>query len=237
MLAGYVPNDLVWTCPKRKRGLDYVTPSGVQSGHPSITGFLSYGFNEIGVFGGPDLDTGQMDDGKVQKFKSASVQRPADMVAICDVSGSNDPSHINGDADAAWLDTVWAGYSGPSYGPAGFNGRVQTAYAKHSNRINVIYVDSHAAPTYASQLTWGQFWGVFTLESCLKPRAAASGRTPSSAHIHTIPCNGPRHQSNTGAEKMRAMTRFPNLRPDGSAEMRPFRCVCEDFSCLLPRKE
>jgi prepilin-type processing-associated H-X9-DG protein len=84
------------------------------------------------------------------------------MVAICDVSGSNDPSHINGDADAAWLDTVWAGYSGPTYPITGFNGRVQTAYAKHANRINVIYVDGHAAPSFPSRLTWGQFWGVFT---------------------------------------------------------------------------
>jgi prepilin-type processing-associated H-X9-DG protein len=163
LLTSYVPNDLVWTCPKRKRGLDYGPPGAVLPGHPSITGFLSYGFNEIGVFGGPDLSTGKMDDGSVQKFKSSGVQRPSDMVAICDCSGSNDPSQINGDADAAWLDTVWAGYSGPNVAAtADYNGRVQTAYAKHSNRINVIYVDCHAAPSYPSQLTWGQFWGVFT---------------------------------------------------------------------------
>jgi prepilin-type N-terminal cleavage/methylation domain-containing protein/prepilin-type processing-associated H-X9-DG protein len=161
MLTSYVPNNLVWTCPKRKRGLDYVTLSGVQPGQPNVTGFLSYGFNEIGVFGGPDPNTGKM-SGSIQKFKSTGVQRPVDMVAICDVSGSNDPAQINGDADAAWLDTVWAGFSGPSYPVTGFNGRVQTAYAKHGNRINVIYVDGHAAPTYPSRLTWGQFWGVFT---------------------------------------------------------------------------
>ncbi len=161
MLASYVPNSRVWVCPKRKRGLAYVSSSGLQSGEPSITGFLSYGFNEIGVFGGPDLNTGLM-SGNIQRFKSVSVQKPADMVAICDVSGSNDPSHINGDADAAWLDAVWAGFSGPSYPVTGFNGRVQTAYAKHNKRINVVYVDGHAAPTLPSRLTWGQFWGVFT---------------------------------------------------------------------------
>jgi prepilin-type N-terminal cleavage/methylation domain-containing protein/prepilin-type processing-associated H-X9-DG protein len=172
LLNSYVPNNLVWTCPKRKRGLDYVTASGVQPGQPNITGFLSYGFNEIGVFGGPDLSTGQMDDGNVQKFKSANVQRPSDMVAICDVSGSNDPSQINGDADAAWLDTVWAGYSGPGTGVTGFNGRVQTAYAKHANRVNVMYVDSHAAPSYPSRLTWGQFWGVFTPGVMLKTQGS-----------------------------------------------------------------
>jgi prepilin-type processing-associated H-X9-DG protein len=173
MLTGYVPNDMVWTCPKRKRGLDYVTPTGVQPGEPHITGFLSYGFNEIGVFGGPDLNTGQMDDGSVQKFKSSNIQRPSDMVAICDVSGSNDPANTyppgSGSADAAWLDTVWAGNSGASYSAtADYNGRVQTAYAKHANRINVIYVDGHAAPTYPSRLMWGQFWGVFTPGVILK---------------------------------------------------------------------
>lgn len=161
MLIQYLPNNLAWTCPKRKRGLSYVTASGLQSGDPSITGFLSYGFNEIGVFGGYDPSTGLM-TGNLEKIKSSNVQKPSDLVAICDVSGSNDPSQINGAADAAWLDTVWAGNSGPTAPVTGFNGRVQTAYAKHNNRINVIYVDGHAAPTYPSQLTWGQFFGVFT---------------------------------------------------------------------------
>ena len=161
LLTAYCPNNKVWTCPKRKRGLDYVTPSGVQEGDPSITGFLSYGFNEIGVFGGPDPTTGQM-TGKIQKFKSANTQQPSDTVAICDVSGSNDPAQVNGDADAAWLDTEWAGYSGPTASVTGFNKRVQTAYAKHNNRMNFIYVDGHAAASYPSQITWGQFWGIFT---------------------------------------------------------------------------
>ena len=172
LLKSYIQNNLVWVCPKRKRGLTYVTPTGLQSGDPSITGFLSYGFNEIGVFGGPDPATGLM-SGNIQRFKSATVQRPADMVAICDVSGSNDPAQINGDADAAWLDTVWAGFSGPTDAVTGFNGRVQTAYAKHNNRINVIYVDGHAAPTYPSRLTWGQFWGVFTPGVSLKTQGGS----------------------------------------------------------------
>ena len=173
LLTNYIPNNLVWTCPKRKRGLDYVTPAGVLPGQPRTTGFLSYGFNEIGVFGGPDLSTGQMGNGNTQRFKTANVQRPADMVAICDVSGSNDPSHVNGDADAAWLDTVWAGYSGPTAAVTGFNGRVQTAYAKHANRVNVIYVDCHAAASYPSRLTWGQFWGVFTPNVILRTQGVS----------------------------------------------------------------
>ena len=170
MLTRLIPNNLTWTCPKRKRGTDYVTASGIQSGDPSVTGFLSYGFNEIGIFGGPDPSTGDM-TGNFQKFKSANVQKPCDLVAICDVSGSNDPALINGVADAAWLDTVWAGTSGPleTVGPSfGYNYRLQTAYGKHNNRINVIYADGHAAPIYASALTWGQFFGVFTPGVTLK---------------------------------------------------------------------
>jgi prepilin-type N-terminal cleavage/methylation domain-containing protein/prepilin-type processing-associated H-X9-DG protein len=164
MLTNYVPNNLCWVCPKRKRGLSCLTATGaLRYGQPNTTGFLSYGFNEIGVFGGPDLSTGLMDDGNVQKFKSANVLRASDMVALCDVSGSNSPWQINGTADAAWLDTVWAGESGPTYPPSGSeNRRVQTAWDKHSNRINFLYVDCHAAPSYASLITWGQFWGVFT---------------------------------------------------------------------------
>jgi len=126
---------------------------------PSITGFLSYGFNELGVFGSVNLASGNMLATK--RTKPTDISRPSLMVAITDVSGSNDPTHTSGDSDAAWLDTVWAGDSGPTYPVTGFNGRVQTVYAKHNNRINVLYVDGHAAPTLASKLTWGQFWEVF----------------------------------------------------------------------------
>ena len=172
LLKNYLVNNFVWTCPKRQRGTDYVTSGGLKSGDPSITGFLSYGFNEIGVFGGPDPTTGAM-TGNTQKFKSANVTRPTDMVAICDISGSNDPSQINGNADAAWLDTVWAGNSGSTAPAVGsYNFRVQTAYGKHDNRINFIYVDGHAAPSYASQITWGQFFGVFTPSVVLKTQGA-----------------------------------------------------------------
>ena len=164
MLTGYVPNDVVWTCPKRKRGLDYVTPSGIQPGNlTSRVSFCTGSMKSASSAG--RIRTPVEWTERLRNSRSSSVQRPADMVAICDVSGSNDPAQINGDADAAWLDTVWAGNSGPS--PViGFNGRVQTAYAKHRNRINVVYVDGHAASTYPSRLTWGQFWGVFTPGSC-----------------------------------------------------------------------
>jgi prepilin-type N-terminal cleavage/methylation domain-containing protein/prepilin-type processing-associated H-X9-DG protein len=173
MLMPYVPNELTWVDPKRKRGLSYINGGHAVQGTPSITGFLSYGFNEIGIFGGYDPNTGLM-TGPIQKFKAASVDRPSEMVAVCDCSGSNDPAQINGDADAAWLDTVWAGNSGPFAGITGFNGRVQTAYGKHSNRISFIYVDGHAALAYPSTITWGQFWGVFTPNVTLKAYGGTS---------------------------------------------------------------
>jgi prepilin-type N-terminal cleavage/methylation domain-containing protein/prepilin-type processing-associated H-X9-DG protein len=186
MLTALIPNNLTWTCPKRKRGQDYIVTTVVKDGlDPSITGFLSYGFNEIGVFGGVDLTTGQI-PGNI-KFKTANVQRPCDLVAICDVSGSNDPTKVDGIADAAWLDTEWAGYSGPNFPVSpttgtSFNYRVQTAYGKHNNRLDFIYVDGHAAASYASQITWGQFWGVFTPGVVLK---TANSSQRSDASIST----------------------------------------------------
>jgi prepilin-type N-terminal cleavage/methylation domain-containing protein/prepilin-type processing-associated H-X9-DG protein len=189
MLVNFTPNNMVWVCPKRKRGSDYVTPTGIQSADPSITGFLSYGFNEIGVFGGPNAANGNENaaESTIQRFKSTSVQNPSQLVAICDCSGSNDPSLVDGIADAAWLDTVWAGNSGVGMGITGFNGRVQTAYGKHNNRINVIYVDGHAAPSYPSALTWGQFWDVFTPGVVLV--------TPYTSHQSNLPISQPSYDS------------------------------------------
>jgi prepilin-type N-terminal cleavage/methylation domain-containing protein/prepilin-type processing-associated H-X9-DG protein len=160
ILVAYVPNELVWTCPKRKRGLTYMNGANKLSGTPSVTGFLSYGFNEIGIFGGYDHSTGVMTN--PQKIKASSMTKPSETVAMCDVSGSNDPAFINGVADAAWIDTVWAARSGPGFAAnSQFNGRIQTAYAKHNGRVNIIYADGHAAPSYPSALYWGQFYGVF----------------------------------------------------------------------------
>ena len=115
MLIKVVPNELVWVCPKRKRGLSYLVGGVAQQpepGKPSITGFLSYGFNEIGVFGTYD-STGKMDTSGFKGIKAANIQKPADMVAICDISASDDAFNSygnggDGSADGAWLDTVWA---------------------------------------------------------------------------------------------------------------------------------
>ena len=162
MLAPYAPNNKVWICPKRKRGLTYKTVSGEWD--PSVTGFLSYGFNDCGVFGAVDPNTGDMKNAK--PFKSASVTRASELVALTDTSGSNDP---NNTPAAAWLDSFWAGSSGPTLPVAGSeNARLQTAHARHNNRVNVVYVDGHAAPSLPSKLTWGQFYGVFTPGVTLK---------------------------------------------------------------------
>jgi prepilin-type N-terminal cleavage/methylation domain-containing protein/prepilin-type processing-associated H-X9-DG protein len=163
LMANYLPNNLVWVCPSRKRGLSYKVGGSVV-GHlnPSITGFLSYGFNDCKVFGAIDA-SGNMVNSK--KFKASSVTKPSETVAISDTSGSSDPNNSNTSDGAAWLDTYWAGTSGPNALPfvSGLgNGRLQTAYAKHSkNMVNIVYVDGHAGPTRPSALTWGQFYGVF----------------------------------------------------------------------------
>jgi prepilin-type processing-associated H-X9-DG protein len=155
LMANYMPNNLIWVCPKRKRGLDYPNESGTFD--PSITGFLSYGFNDITVFGTYDPASGTMAVGKT--FKSSFVTKPSDVVALTDTSGS---ITVPGGTAAVCLDTVWSGSSGPSFPVAnGFMERLQTAYAKHSDRVNVIYVDAHAAPSKPSALTWAQFYGVF----------------------------------------------------------------------------
>jgi len=169
LLQNLMPNSKSWICPKRKRGLTYTSEPG--NFDPSITGFLSYGFNEIGVFGSVDPSNGNMVNAK--PFKAARITRPSEMVALADVNGSNDPTKTGGPADAAWLDTVWAGGSGPNQSPNGFNSRLQTAYARHNKRVNIIFVDGHAAPSLPSRITWGQFWGVFDANVTLQTSGAA----------------------------------------------------------------
>jgi prepilin-type N-terminal cleavage/methylation domain-containing protein/prepilin-type processing-associated H-X9-DG protein len=165
MLVPYLQNNKVWVCPKRKRGLTYTTVPG--DWDPSITGFLSYGFNDCGVFGAVDPNDGNMINAK--PFKASSVSRPSDLVVLTDTSGSNEPNNTSA---AAWLDSFWAGSSGPSQSAQNINKsenpRLQTAYAKHANRVNVLYVDCHAAPSLPSALTWGQFYGVFASKVTLK---------------------------------------------------------------------
>jgi len=167
LMTSQLPNPKVWVCAKRKRGLTYTSASG--DFDPSITGFLSYGFNEVGVFGRPYQGADPTLNGTLLPFKSSQSEKPTDMVMCADSSGLNDPSYCSGgandpvppgqNADAAWLDTIWRD-NGTSKYP-----RLQEAYAKHNNRVNVIYVDGHAAASLPSKLTWGQFAGAFSATS------------------------------------------------------------------------
>jgi prepilin-type N-terminal cleavage/methylation domain-containing protein/prepilin-type processing-associated H-X9-DG protein len=163
MMVSYLPNNDVWVCPKRKRGLTYTSADG--NFDPSITGYLSYAFNDCGVFGTVTLTgagAGNMAAGR--PFKASFVTQPSDVVALTDSSGSVDSKNEAG--GSAWLDTVWSGQAGPTVAAtSAYNGRLQTCFAKHNNRVNVIYVDAHAAASYASALTWGQFYGVFTSDT------------------------------------------------------------------------
>ena len=177
MMMNYLPSTKIWVCPKRQRGLSY--PSETGEWDPSITGFLSSGFNDLGVFGavGP---TGDMTAAK--PFKASSVNRPTDLVALTDTSGSISPIGSAG-ADA-WLDSIWAGSSGPTVPATDYNnGRLQTAYAKHSDRVNVIYVDGHAAPSKPSALTWGQFYGNFNPGVSLPCSGSGASSVQSDAYI------------------------------------------------------
>jgi len=185
MLASYVPNNKIWVCPKRKRGLTYTTAPGEWD--PSVTGFLSYGFNCCGVFGAVDPNDGNMINSK--PFRASSVTRASDLVVMTDTSGSNDP---NNTPASAWLDSFWAGYSGPTQPVvASENCRLQTAYAKHNNRVNVVYADGHAAASKPSALTWGQFYGVFTPGVALK----TSPSTPVPSVQSDAPISSPAYDS------------------------------------------
>ena len=176
MMATYIANDMTWVCAKRRRGADYKTSTGIQTlNDPKLTGFISYGFNDCGVFFQSD-STGNMLSSK--PFKTTMTPRPSDTVTVVDCSGSNDPNDGAHNA-APVLDTVWAGLSGPACSVDNtannsFNYRFQTAGLKHNKRANILYVDGHAAGALPSSLTYGQFYGKFDpTASC--PSASSGG--------------------------------------------------------------
>ncbi len=159
LLSNYTGAPKVWVCPKKRRGLTYKTERG--DFDPSITGFLSYGFNYLGVFGG--------DGGVLRRIKASSIVRPTEVVAVTESNGTDDPKQIGGGignekADAAWLDGYWASGSFPDQtSPRGNqNFRFQSQMKKHLKRVNSVFVDGHSAAFRPSQLMWGQFYNVFT---------------------------------------------------------------------------
>ncbi len=155
-LSNYSGATKIWVCPKKLRGLTYKTEPG--SFDPSITGFLSYGFNYLGVFG----------DSSAKEIRVGSLSRPAEIIAVTEANGTDDPKEIGGGignekADAAWLDSYWAGGSFPEATAAkgNQNFRFQSQMKKHAKRVNSVFVDGHAASSKGSQLIWGQFYAVF----------------------------------------------------------------------------
>ena len=157
LLATQLQNPKAWVCAKRKRGLSFTSAPGEFD--PSLTGFLSYGFNMIGVFGRIDPNN----SGNLLPFKATRAERPTEMVMCADSSGDINPANSGAQGttfgDAAWLDNVWLSSGAQKYH------RLQTAYAKHNKRVNVIYVDGHAASSLASALLYGQFAGAFSATS------------------------------------------------------------------------
>ena len=159
VMSNYTGSPKVWICPKKRRGLTYKSEAGQFD--PSITGFLSYGFNYLGVFGG--------NGNPPRNFKVSNVERPTEVLAVTEVNGTDNPKDIGGGvgnekADAAWLDDYWASGSFPNMTTAtgNENFRFQAQMKKHNQRVNTVFVDGHSAGTKPSQLIWGQFYNVFS---------------------------------------------------------------------------
>jgi prepilin-type processing-associated H-X9-DG protein len=161
-LYPYLKEPLVWVCPSKRRGLTYRSEKGTFD--PSITGFLSYGFNYAGVFF-PSGSPGQSQH-------SASIENPAQTVAITECNGTDVPGDSGGmgtsKADAAWLDPFWAYNSYPGQPDAlqtGYdpntNYRFQSQQRKHAHQVNVMFLDAHAEMLPPSRLKWGQFFATY----------------------------------------------------------------------------
>lgn len=155
-LDPYLKNPSVWVCPTKKRGLTYTSQSGMFD--PSITGFLSYGFNYLGVFAGDGPAT----------VKLSTIARPSDTVCMTEVNGTVNPSEIGGGignekADAAWLDPYWAGGCFPEQTSPihNQNFRWQSQMKKHNLRVNIVYVDGHSSLQRPSRIQWGQWYAKY----------------------------------------------------------------------------
>jgi prepilin-type N-terminal cleavage/methylation domain-containing protein/prepilin-type processing-associated H-X9-DG protein len=160
-LDPYLNSPKIWVCPTKKRGLFYQSEPGTFD--PEYTGFLSYGFNYLGVFG---LDFSR---GSNPTFRKQSwIKRPTETIAVTEVGGSSDPKEIGGgigneNADGAWLDHYWANNSYPRRASPtdGTNHRFQSQHGKHNQRVNSVYVDGHSSASKPSQLLWGQFYAQY----------------------------------------------------------------------------
>jgi len=169
----------VWVCPAKKRGLTYKTEPG--EFNPAYTGFLSYGFNYLGVF--TDSHTTR---------RLSSVPRPVEVIAMTEVNGTDNPAEIGGGignekADAAWLDGYWASGCFPeATAPIhNQNFRWQSQMKKHNFRVNIVYVDGHSALQRPSRIYWGQFYAKFqeTVRGSVQWDSPASNQALDAAEI------------------------------------------------------
>jgi prepilin-type N-terminal cleavage/methylation domain-containing protein len=153
LLHPYLLDPRIWVCPKKRRGLTYLSEPGTFD--PKTTGFLSYGFNYLGIFGGPlnvskALNVGDLKD-------------PTRTVLIGEVFGSNDPKKTGGNraGDAAWLNSNWAlgSYPGSRISTTDQNFKFQSQMYKHNRRVAILWLDAHCEPVKPSQLRWWQFYG------------------------------------------------------------------------------
>ncbi|MBI5800922.1 MAG: prepilin-type N-terminal cleavage/methylation domain-containing protein [Verrucomicrobia bacterium] len=151
-------NTMVYVCPSKQRGLTYSTEPG--RFEPSITGFLSYGYNYYGVFS--MFGT---------KRRTSQFPRSADSVAMSEIGGNDDVSDMNaGKGETAFLDGWWIARGYPfqeTPTPAGRlkgtaaaqngNYRMQEQPKKHNKAVALVFVDGHSELKPPSRLTWGQF--------------------------------------------------------------------------------
>ena len=153
-LDPYLKNPNVWVCPTKKRGFTYTSQPGIFD--PSITGFLSYGFNYLGVFAG----------GGLTMVKLSTIARPSDTVCMTEANGTVNPSETvagNDKADAAWLDFYWAGRCFPEQTSPinNHNFQWQSQMKKHNLRVNIVHVDGHSALQRPSRIQWGQWYAKY----------------------------------------------------------------------------
>jgi prepilin-type N-terminal cleavage/methylation domain-containing protein/prepilin-type processing-associated H-X9-DG protein len=178
-LSPLLKSPKVWVCPTKKRGLTYQTQPGEYD--PAYTGFLSYGFNYLGVFTYPDSTR-----------KYSSILKPVEAVAMTEVNGTDDPKEIGGGignekADAAWLDGYWASGCFPeNTSPLhNQNFRWQSQMAKHNQRVNLVFADGHSALQKPSRIYWGQFYAQYqgTLRGNVAWNSPASNQALDAAEI------------------------------------------------------
>jgi prepilin-type N-terminal cleavage/methylation domain-containing protein len=162
LLNTYVNNPKSFVCPRKKRGLTYSTERG--SFDPSYTGFISYGFNYVGVFTATNSTR-----------RTMAITQPASTVAQAECGGSDNVLDMNaGKGDGAWHDSWWTARSFPVVtaptppGPltpnnwGNGNYRYQTQNGKHNRQVNHIYMDGHAETKAQSKMAWGQWFGTWT---------------------------------------------------------------------------